>query len=91
MPRSLTVLLPQEPLQISTEEMDQAWEQTAAPIQKALKVAADNIRAFAKRQLPNDWSYLTSCQGSRPGKWSVLFVPSAVTFPADAIRFHLHC
>jgi histidinol dehydrogenase len=50
-------LLPQAPLQISTDEMDQAWEQTAAPIQKALKAASTNIRAFAKGQLPKDWSY----------------------------------
>ncbi len=50
-------LLPQSPLQISSEEMEQAWLQTGRPIRDALKVAANNIRAFAKRQLPNSWSF----------------------------------
>ena len=42
-------------LQISSEEMEQAWHQTSKPIQNALKVAARNIRTFAHRQLPKSW------------------------------------
>lgn len=74
-------LLPQTPLQISTDEMDQAWEQTAAPIQKALMVATGNIRAFARHQLPNEWSYsplqgLTTGQVVRPICAVGCYVPS---------------
>ena len=50
-------LSPQAPLQITAEEMKQAWEQTARHIQEALKTAAENIRTFAKRQLAKDWSF----------------------------------
>jgi histidinol dehydrogenase len=50
-------LSPQSPLQISSEEMEQAWHQTAEPIQEALKIAASNIRAFAKHQLLVSWSF----------------------------------
>src|SRR5271170_6854137 len=39
-------LSPQSPLQITLEEMQQAWKQTAQPIQEALRVAAGNIRGF---------------------------------------------
>ncbi len=49
-------LSPQVPLQITAEEMRQAWEQTGTHIQEALKTAAENIRIFAKRQLATDWS-----------------------------------
>jgi histidinol dehydrogenase len=50
-------LSPQMPLQISNDEMEQAWRQTGHPIKNALKVAASNIRAFAKRQLPKSWGF----------------------------------
>ncbi len=50
-------LSPQAPLQISAEEMEQAWDLTSRPIQRALKVAAGNIRAFARRQLPRSWTF----------------------------------
>ena len=50
-------LSPQSPLQISNEEMEQAWHQISQSIKSALKVAASNIRAFAKRQLPASWSF----------------------------------
>jgi histidinol dehydrogenase len=44
-------------LQISREEMRQALEETPAKIRGAIERAADNIRAFAARQLPKDWSF----------------------------------
>ena len=49
-------LSPQAPLQITAEEMKQAWEESARHIQEALKTAAENIRTFAERQLAKDWS-----------------------------------
>ncbi len=77
----LDALLPQAPLQISTEEMHDAWRRTAVSIQKALKVAARNIQAFAKRQLPRGWSYspvsgLTTAQMVRPICAVGCYVPS---------------
>jgi histidinol dehydrogenase len=49
-------LSPQLPLQITPEEIEAAWQATSRPIQEALKTAAGNIRAFAKRQLPKEWN-----------------------------------
>jgi histidinol dehydrogenase len=45
----------QTPLQIPPIELQLAWESTPAPVQRALKTAARNIRAFATRQLPKDF------------------------------------
>jgi histidinol dehydrogenase len=50
-------LLPQSPLQISGDEMERAWHETSDSLRDALKVAANNIRAFAKRQLPKSWNF----------------------------------
>jgi histidinol dehydrogenase len=50
-------LLPQSQLLISRNEMKAAWEATPQDLQQALEVAANNIRAFAKRQLPTDWAF----------------------------------
>ena len=50
-------LSPQLPLQISLEEMREAWKQTSSAIQRALAVAAGNIKAFAERQLPASWDF----------------------------------
>src|SRR5450631_3905904 len=44
-------------LRISREEMQRAWEETPAELQNALRSAAKNIRAFAERQLPEEWSF----------------------------------
>src|SRR6202453_65692 len=49
-------LKPQQPLEISHSEMEQAWEATPKPLQAALETAAGNIRRFAQRQMPKDWS-----------------------------------
>jgi histidinol dehydrogenase len=77
----LDSLSPQAPLQISPEEMKQAWHRTSQPIRSALKVAADNIRAFAERQLPQSWSFsptegLSTAQMVRPICAVGCYVPS---------------
>jgi histidinol dehydrogenase len=46
----------QAPLRIPEVEMRLAWESTAEPVQQALKTAARNIRAFAMRQRPKEFS-----------------------------------
>src|SRR5271168_4404193 len=49
-------LTPQQPLKIGGAEMEQAWKATPKPLQAALETAAGNIRRFAERQMPKDWS-----------------------------------
>jgi histidinol dehydrogenase len=49
-------LSPQIELQTSREEMERAWKSTPPSSQAALRVAANNIRGFAQRQLPSDWT-----------------------------------
>jgi histidinol dehydrogenase len=44
-------------LRISPEEMQDALEAIAPPVERALRVAARNIRAFAERQKPKDWNF----------------------------------
>jgi histidinol dehydrogenase len=46
-----------ESLRISPEEMQDALEAIAPPVERALRVAARNIRAFAERQKPKDWNF----------------------------------
>lgn len=74
-------ILPQAPLQISNQEMEEAWRLTSPPIQNALRLAASNIRAFAKRQLPKSWSFspipgLSTGQAVRPICAVGCYVPS---------------
>ena len=49
-------LLPQQALEITRAEMKQAWEATPKPLQAAMQTAAANIRKFATRQMPKQWS-----------------------------------
>jgi histidinol dehydrogenase len=49
-------LAPQQPFEISRPEMEQAWETTPKRIQAAMQTAAKNIRRFAERQMPKEWS-----------------------------------
>jgi histidinol dehydrogenase len=44
-------------IRISRDEMQRGWEETPAALQNALRTAAANIRAFAERQLPQEWSF----------------------------------
>jgi histidinol dehydrogenase len=46
----------QQPLAISRREMEEAWDATPKALQAALQTSAANIRAFAERQMPKDWS-----------------------------------
>jgi histidinol dehydrogenase len=47
----------QTPLQISEEEMKQAWRDASPVFRSAVQSAAKNIRRFAQRQIPKDWSF----------------------------------
>ncbi len=44
-------------LRISREELQRAWEDTSAELQNAMRIAATNIRAFAERQMPQEWNH----------------------------------
>src|SRR5258708_17153455 len=43
-------------LEISGAEIEQAWESTPKALQAAMETAAGNIRRFATRQMPKQWS-----------------------------------
>lgn len=47
----------QTPLQISEGEMKQAWRDASPVFRSAVEAAAKNIRRFAEKQLPKDWSF----------------------------------
>jgi histidinol dehydrogenase len=49
-------LAPQQALEITRAEMEQAWKETPRPLQAAMRTAAGNIRKFATRQMPKQWS-----------------------------------
>jgi histidinol dehydrogenase len=52
----LDALPKQQPLEISRTEMEQAWAATPKTLQAAMETAAGNIRRFAARQMPAQWS-----------------------------------
>jgi histidinol dehydrogenase len=47
-----------EPLRVSEDELQQAWEQTGPRLQDAIKHAAFNIRRYAEWQTPKDDEWL---------------------------------
>jgi histidinol dehydrogenase len=49
-----------QPLEISRAEMEEAWAATPKALQAAMQTAAGNIRRFATRQMPKQWSTTTS-------------------------------
>jgi histidinol dehydrogenase len=53
-------LAKQQPLEISRAEMEQAWAATPKALQAAMETAAGNIRRFAARQMPTQWSTTTA-------------------------------
>ncbi len=53
----LDALPPQSQLRITREEMRKGWEETPASLQNAMRAAAKNIRAFAEKQMPTEWSF----------------------------------
>jgi histidinol dehydrogenase len=73
-------LRPEQPLEIARAEMEEAWATTARPLQIAMETAADNIRRFAQRQMPEEWSVstdgLTTGQRVRPLGAVGCYVPS---------------
>lgn len=46
-----------QPLLVSRQEMQRAWETTSEELRAAMRVAQANIRAFAEKQLPHAWSF----------------------------------
>ncbi|MGC8549581.1 MAG: histidinol dehydrogenase [Acidobacteriaceae bacterium] len=45
-----------EPLEVTFEEMESAWQETPADLQAAMKLATNNTRRFAEKQLPRDFT-----------------------------------
>jgi histidinol dehydrogenase len=50
-------LMDEQPLLVSHEEMEAAWNATSEELKAAMRLAQANIRAFAERQLPRPWSF----------------------------------
>ncbi len=73
-------LTPKQPLQVSRAEMEEAWATIPKPLQQALETSAANIRRFATRQMPKDWTStsggLTTGQRVRPLGAVGCYVPS---------------
>jgi histidinol dehydrogenase len=49
-------LMPGAALLVSQEEMKAAWEATSPELQAAMSIARANIRAFAEKQKPAEWT-----------------------------------
>src|SRR5208282_6150439 len=73
-------LAPKQPLEISQAEMEKAWKGTPKALQTAMQTAVGNIRRFAERQMPKEWSVtsagLTTGQRVRPLGAVGCYVPS---------------
>ncbi len=54
--RKFDGLKPTQPLLVSRAEMKAAWQATSPALQRAMKTAAQNIRAFAEAQKPKEWT-----------------------------------
>ena len=69
-----------QPLEISRAVMEQAWAATPPRLQAAMQTAADNIRRFARLQMPKEWSEsvggLSTGQMVRPLGAVGCYVPS---------------
>jgi histidinol dehydrogenase len=67
-------------MEISRDEMELAWDQTPQPLRDALQTAAENIRRFAEKQMPREFSEtrdgLTTGQRVRPLGAVGCYVPS---------------
>ena len=71
----------QAQLQISHDEMRQAWREATPAFRSAIQTAAKNIRRFAQRQMPRSWSFeqvsgLKVGQQIRPVESVGCYVPS---------------
>jgi histidinol dehydrogenase len=73
-------LTPKQPLEIARTAMEEAWAATPKPLQVAMETAAANIRRFAQRQMPKEWTVstdgLTTGQRVRPLGAVGCYVPS---------------
>jgi histidinol dehydrogenase len=73
-------LTPKQPLEIARAAMEEAWAATPKPLQVAMETAAANIRRFAQRQMPKEWTVstdgLTTGQRVRPLGAVGCYVPS---------------
>jgi histidinol dehydrogenase len=58
-------LAPDASLSVSREEMAAAWDQTPMELCKAMRMAANNIRRFARWQMPKSW--VRKSQGESQG------------------------
>jgi histidinol dehydrogenase len=56
-----------QPLRVTREEMQAAWEATAPELQAAMMIARSNILAFAEAQFPKEWS-LDAADGVKTGQ-----------------------
>ena len=56
-----------DPLRIPADRLEQAWRDTPAPLQQALRLAHDRILAFHQRQRPDDLT-LQGPHGERLGR-----------------------
>jgi histidinol dehydrogenase len=68
-------------LRVTPEEMTAAWEAADPALRDALSIAANQIREFARRQMPSSWSFnpisgLTAGQLVRPIQSVGCYVPS---------------
>ncbi len=68
-------------LRVDPAELKQAWSQTSNELQAALETAAQNIRKFAQRQMPQNWTFspvegLVTGQLVRPLERVGCYVPS---------------
>jgi histidinol dehydrogenase len=73
-------LTAKQPLKIDRAEMEEAWDETPEALKAAMETAAGNIRRFAERQMPKEWSAsaagLTTGQRVRPLSAVGCYVPS---------------
>jgi len=78
--KKLDGLAATQAMEITRAEMEQAWEETPKRLQAAMQTAAGNIRKFATRQMPKQWSAthagLTTGQRVRPLGAVGCYVPS---------------
>ncbi len=51
---------PDQPLRVGRDEMESAWKETSPELQAAMRVARENIRSFAERQMPKSWTFSPS-------------------------------
>jgi histidinol dehydrogenase len=71
----------QTPLRIAEDEIKQAWREASPAFRAAVQTAARNIRRFAQKQMPKDWTFepvagLKVGQQVRPLESVGCYVPS---------------